>query len=144
LRDTGFTLPYTTFLGAVAEGLADAGLVAKGLVVIDEALERSTRNEELWCLAELLRIKGALVLGEGAPGAAAVAEDHFRQGLDLARKQGALSWELRCVTSLAHLWRDQTRSKEARALLAPVYDRFTEGFATSDLRAAKVLIDEVS
>jgi predicted ATPase len=144
LCDTGFTLPYTTFLGAVAEGLAGAGRVAEGLASINEALARSSGNEELWCLAELLRIKGALVLDEGAPGATAVAEDHFLQALGLARKQGALSWELRCATSLARLWRDQARSKEARALLAPVYDRFTEGFATSDLRAAKVLIAEVS
>jgi predicted ATPase len=89
----------------------------------------------------LLRIKGALILDEGARGAATVAEDHFLQGLDLARLQGARSWELRCATSLARLWRDQTRSKEARQLLAPVYDRFTEGFATADLRAAKALLD---
>jgi predicted ATPase len=144
LRDTGFTLPYTTFLGAVAEGLAGARQMAEGLVAIDEALARSTRNEELWCFTELLRVKGALILDEGAPGAATVAEDHFLQALDLARQQGALSWELRCATSLARLWRDQARSEEARALLAPVYDRFTEGFATADLRAAKTLIDELS
>ena len=72
-----------------------------------------------------------------------MVEDHFLQGLNLARQQGTLSWELRCATSLARLWRDQARSKEARALLAPVYNRFTEGFATSDLTAAKMLMDEV-
>ena len=73
-----------------------------------------------------------------------LAEDHFLQGLDLARRQGARSWELRCATSLARLWRDQARSKEARELLTPVYDRFTEGFATADLRAAKALLEELS
>jgi predicted ATPase len=72
------------------------------------------------------------------------AEDHFRQALDWARRQGALSWELRCATSLARLRRDQARHEEARELLASVYDRFTEGFATADLRAAKALIDELS
>jgi predicted ATPase/DNA-binding winged helix-turn-helix (wHTH) protein len=144
LRDTGFTKPYTLFLGAMADGLAGAGRVAEGLASINEVLARASRNEELWCFAELLRIKGSLVLDEGAPSATAVAEDHFLEALDLARQQGALSWELRSATSLARLWRDQGRHEAARALLAPVYDRFTEGFATSDLRAAKVLIDELS
>jgi predicted ATPase/DNA-binding winged helix-turn-helix (wHTH) protein len=143
LRDTGFTPDYTTFLGAMAEGLAAAGWVVEGLASIEEAISRSLRSGQLWCLADLLRIKGALILSEGARGAAAVAEDHFLQGLDLARRQGARSWELRCATSLARLWRDQARSKEARELLAPVYDRFTEGLATSDLRAAKALLEEL-
>jgi len=143
LRDTGFTPDYPTFLGAMAEGLAAAGWVVEGLASIEEAIARSLRSGQLWCLADLLRIKGALILSEGARGAAAVAEDHFLQGLDLARRQGARSWELRCATSLARLWRNQARSKEARELLAPVYDRFTEGLATSDLRAAKALLEEL-
>ena len=78
---------------------------------------------------------------QGAPGAAAVAEDHFRQALDWARRQGALSWELRAAMSLARLLRDQDRPADAMALLQPVYDRFTEGFDTIDLQAAKALID---
>ena len=143
LRDTGFTPDYTTFLGAMAEGLAGAGRVVEGLASIEEAIARSLRRGQFWCSADLLRIKGALILGEGARGAATVAEDHFLRGLDLARRQGARSWELRCATSLARLWRDQARSKEARELLAPVYDRFTEGFATADLRAAKALLEEL-
>jgi len=56
----------------------------------------------------------------------------------------ALSWELRAATSLARLWHEQGRTTEARALLMPVYDRFTEGFDTADLRAARGLIDELS
>ena len=67
------------------------------------------------------------------------AEDHFRQALDWARRQGALSWELRAATSLARLWWRQGRGKEGFELLAPVYDRFTEGFETADLRSAKAL-----
>jgi predicted ATPase len=69
------------------------------------------------------------------------AEDHFRQALDWARRQGALSLELRAATSLARLWRDQGRPAEGMALLQPVYDRFTEGFDTGDLKAAKALLD---
>jgi predicted ATPase len=70
-----------------------------------------------------------------------VAEDHFRQALDWARRQGALSWELRAATSLARLLRDQGRSADALALLQPVYDRFTEGFGTANLKTAKALLD---
>jgi predicted ATPase len=78
---------------------------------------------------------------QGAPGAAATAEDHFRQALDWARRQGALSWELRAAMSLARLLYDQARSADALALLQPIYDRFTEGFDTADLKAAKALLD---
>jgi predicted ATPase len=89
----------------------------------------------------LLRVKGELLLLQGAPAAAAAAEDHFRQALGWARQQGALSWELRTATSLARLLRDQSRAADALALLQPVYDRFTEGFDTADLMAAKALLD---
>jgi predicted ATPase len=82
-----------------------------------------------------------LVLDEGSPAAAAVAEEHFLQALDVARRQGALYWELRCTTSLASLWHDQGRNQEALALLSAVYDRFTEGFETADLRSAKTVLD---
>jgi predicted ATPase len=83
------------------------------------------------------------LLLQGAPGGAAAAEGHFRQALDWARRQGALSWELRAATSLARLWYEQSRPAEALALLQPVYDRFTEGFDTADLRAAKALLDDL-
>jgi len=77
----------------------------------------------------------------GCSGDATVAEEHYRQALDSARRQGALSWELRAATSLARLWYGQNRPTEALALLQPVYDRFTEGFDTADLKAAKALLD---
>ena len=96
-----------------------------------------------WYIAELLRVKGELLLLQGAPEAAATAEDHFRQALDWARRQGALSWELRAATSLARLRRDQGRPTDATACLQPIYDRFTEGFGTADLVAAKQLLDDL-
>jgi len=144
LRETGSILRDPAFLCALAEGLADTGRVGEGLAAVEEALERSGGSEERWCVAELLRVKGQLVLLGNAPNATAVAEDHFRQALDWARRQGALSWELRAATSLARMWRNQGRSKEARELLAPVYDRFTEGFETADLRASRALLDELA
>ena len=140
LRKLGFVQRCPAFLGALAEGLALGAQEAEGLVAIDEALALCERDEERWCVAELLRIKGELVLSEGGPDAAEVAEDHFGQALDWARRQGALSWELRAATSLARLWRDQNRTNAAREILAPVYDRFTEGFETADLKAAKLLL----
>ena len=98
---------------------------------------RSDSNEERWCVAELLRIKGELILLEGAPQAPTAAEEHFLRSLDWARRQGALSWELRTSTSLARLQQDQGRIAEARSLLQSVYDRFSEGFETADLKTAK-------
>jgi predicted ATPase len=144
LRETGLILRRPGALGVMAEGLASIRQVAEGFMAIDDALAQSERTSERWNISELLRIRGQLLLLEGAPAAAVAAEDHYQQGLDWARRQGVLFWELRCATSLARLWRDQARSKEARELLAPVYDRFTEGFATVDLKAAKTLLDEVS
>ncbi|HSF29459.1 MAG TPA: winged helix-turn-helix domain-containing protein [Candidatus Tectomicrobia bacterium] len=141
LGETRFVLRYTAFLGALVEGLIGTGQVAQALVTIDEALARSERNEERWCVAELLRIKGELVLSEGAGKAAVAAEEHFLHALDWAHRQGVLSWELRAATSLARLWQQQDRAAEARGILAPVYDRFTEGFATADVKAAKALLN---
>jgi predicted ATPase len=141
LSKLGFVQRCPAFLGALAEGLAHAGQWAEGLAAIDEALALCERDEERWCVAELLRIKGELVLSEDGRDAAEAAEDHFGRALDWARRQGALSWELRAATSLARLWRDQNRTHAAREILAPVYDRFTEGFETTDLKAAKLLLD---
>ena len=125
----------------MAEALGRAGEITDGLAAIEEAILRSERTEERWPIAELLRVKGELILLQDAPEAATTAEGHLREALDWAHRQGALSWELRAATSLARLWRDQNRSTEAIALLAPIYNRFTEGFDTADLKAAKALID---
>jgi len=144
LREARLVTHPTAFLRALAQGFAAAGLVVPGITAIDEALAQCERNEERWCVAELLRIKGELVLLEGGRKAVPAAEDLFAKSLAWARRQQTLSWELRTVTSLARLWRNQARSNEARELLAPVYDRFTEGFDTADLKAAKALLDDLS
>jgi predicted ATPase len=133
---------YVAFLGTFAEALGGAGQVAEGLVAIDEALSRSDRTEAHWCVAELLRVKGELLLLEGGSGAAAAADDYFQQALDWSRQQGALSWELRAGTSLARQLRNQQRATEAITLLAPIYGRFTEGFETADLQEAKSLLEQ--
>jgi predicted ATPase len=132
------------FLGEFAEALGRAGEIAKGFAAIDAAIERCEHDEGRWCLADLLRVKGELVLREGAADARAVAETFFLQSLDWARRQGTLSWELRTVTSLARLRRDEQRVDEARDLLGSVYARFSEGRGTADLKAAKALLDELA
>jgi len=134
---------YTMFAADLALAEAKTGELGRGLAVIDETLQRIERNEEWWHLPETLRIKGELLLLQSEPGAAAAAGDHFRQALDRASQQGALSWELRAATSLARLLRNQGRPADAIACLQPVYDRFTDGFGTVDLIAAKQLLDEL-
>ena len=93
-------------------------------------------------MAELLRVKGELLLLQGAPNAAAAAEEQFLAALDWARRQELLSWELRGATSLVRLWhRQRARTSQARKLLASVYGRFSEGFGTADLIAAKAVLE---
>ena len=120
-----------------------AGEIADAHPAIEEAIVRSDLTEERWLNAELLRVKGELLLSVDAPRAAATADGHFRQAIDVARQQGALSWELRAATSLARLLSDQGRSADAMALLQPVCDRFAEGLTTADMKAAKALINEL-
>jgi predicted ATPase len=143
LDEFNFALYRAVFLSALAEGLAGAGRVAEGLVIINEAIVRSERTEEYWSMTELLRVKGELLLLQCAPDAELTAEDHFQQALDWSRRQKALSWELRSATSLARLWHQQHRTSQARELLAPVYRRFTEGFGTADLATAKALLESL-
>ena len=141
LRGTGFVPYYPVMLGTLAQGLAAAGHVAQALATIDETLAKSERDEERWWIAELLRIKAELILLPEGADAAPRTEAHLQDALAWTRRQGALSLELRCATDLARLWHQQGRPAAARDLLAPIYARFTEGFATVDLEAAKALLE---
>jgi hypothetical protein len=133
-------LRYGMFMSRIALALGQALRVRDGLAAIEEALAWVEQVEERSAIAELLRIKGDLLLLQAAPAA---AEHYLRQALDSARLQGALSWELRAATSLARLLQDQDRPTDATACLQPVYDRFTEGFDTGDLIAARQLLGEL-
>jgi predicted ATPase len=143
LREMRFHLRYAAYLGMLADGLGAVGQMAQARATIEEALEWSKRNEERWYMPELLRIKGELSRLEGPAVAVRTAEDHYREALDWARRQEALSWELRATTSLARLWKRHGRTDEADELLASVYDRFKEGFETSDLKTARALLDRL-
>jgi hypothetical protein len=129
-----FSFRSLTGLCELAEALARAGRIAEGLAV----------SEAGWLTPELLRLKDELFLLQSSHAVAETAADLFRQALDGVRRQETLSWELRAATSLARLLRNQCRPSDAIAVLQPVYDRFTEGFGTADLRAAKQLLDELS
>ena len=142
-REVAYYLFYAFFLGELAAVLAAAGRIDEGLVEIDAALDYAEKSESLWCMPELLRIKGELLAARGGTEADA-AEAWFTRSRELANVQGALSWELRAAMSLARFWRDRGRSVEAHELLGGVYRRFTEGFGTADLQAAQRLLKEFS
>ena len=141
---TGFKRRNSWFLGVLAGGLASAQRLTEAFAAIEEALAQSDRDGQHWCVAELRRVKGELLLQRADENSTSAAEECFRAALDVAREQGALFWELRAALSLARLSIRQDRQRAARAILAPVYDRFTEGFETADLRAAKALLDDLS
>jgi predicted ATPase len=137
---SNFQSRYVFFLGNLAMGAFDAGDHRGALVTIDEALDQSESNGDRWSVAELMRIKGELVLRQNEPEAAVSAAALFSSSLDWSRKQNARSWELRTAISFARLMKQQGRANEARELLAPIYLRFTEGFATKDLVEARSLL----
>ena len=125
-----------------AEGLAKTGDIAGALRHLDEAIEQVERPgwEERYFYAEILRLKGWVL---SLTGDLAAAESNYLASLDVARAQQARSLELRTAISLARLWRGQGRSNEALGLLRPVYDWFTEGFETRDLKEAEALLTEL-
>jgi predicted ATPase/DNA-binding winged helix-turn-helix (wHTH) protein len=121
------------------EGMAtvDEGLATQ------EAIARAENGLAGWCAAELLRVKAEALLRE-SEGNTADAEGLLQRSLQTAREQGALSWELRAATSLARLWHQQHRTREAHDLLMSVHDRFTEGFETTDLVNAGTLLEDIA
>jgi class 3 adenylate cyclase/predicted ATPase len=142
-RATGMRawLPY--FLGLQAETYARVKRIDDGLASVAEGLALAEKTEERCWQAELNRIKGELLLAASSNNHAE-AESCFSQALNIARCQQAKSWELRAAISLSRLWQRQSKQAEARELLASVYDWFTEGFDTADLKEAKALLRELS
>jgi tetratricopeptide (TPR) repeat protein len=145
-RQTGWRMSYPEFKGSLAVALAGLGRLGEAIDAVNEGLEGSGQAEDgqRWYVPELLRIKGDITLRRGAADAAAAAEGGFREALRVAGEQGALFWELRAALSLADLLVTQDRHDAARQILAPIHGRFTEGFETNDLRAAKALLDRLT
>ncbi|PKH78722.1 transcriptional regulator [Pseudomonas sp. Choline-02u-1] len=140
-----------------------SGLIREVMVTLDERfvdetlVERARNGDAGWSAAEILRAHAAALLkesekpilepaGESArAGATKIlqAEQTLQQALTIARSQGALAWELRSATDLAELWQSQSRQREALDLLTPIYQRFTEGYATADVRKVRRLLDRL-
>ncbi|MDR6635529.1 putative ATPase/DNA-binding winged helix-turn-helix (wHTH) protein [Phyllobacterium sp. 1468] len=137
-----FNLYNVRFLGYLAEGLSSLGQHGEARSLVEAAISASEEKEELWCVAELHRLRGD-VLWRGGDDLESV-ERCYRHSVEVAGRQDALSWELRTTTSLARLVRDRGDSARGRGMLAAVYNRFTEGFDTADMVAAKVLLAEMS
>jgi predicted ATPase len=140
LRHAGYALYLTVCLAELADALGRTGQTGKALILIDEALSQATRNDERWCMAELLRVKAELLLLQASPATDMLAEDHFKKSLDWARQCDSLAWELRSAISLCRLRYRQNQVDQGRELLAPIYARFTEGFHTADLTTARLLL----
>jgi tetratricopeptide (TPR) repeat protein len=132
---------YIPLITLAASALGKHGDIDEGLDLVDEILRIGRRDNVHWWEAELLRAKGEL-LG-AVNGDTAAAERCFYHAIEVARLQGAKSLELRAATSLARLCQNQGKRDEARDLLAPVYDWFSEGLDTADLMEAKALLDSL-
>jgi DNA-binding SARP family transcriptional activator/predicted ATPase len=132
-------LPY--YLSLLAHLYAQAGRAAEGLAVVDEALAEARAHNERWWNAEVHRLRGELLLRQGAD--AEEIEAALRRASELARAQQARSLELRATMSLARWWRAQGRANEARERLSKLYAWFTEGLDTPDLQAAHALLAQL-
>jgi predicted ATPase len=142
-RSTGATWSVSFSLSYLARGYAELGRFDEAWRCIGEATTTMEATKESLWEAEIHRLAGELAL-MSPEGDAAKAEAHFEHALAVARQQQAKSWELRAAMSMARLWRDQGKRDEARDLLGPVYDWFTEGFDTLDVKEAKTLLDELA
>ena len=146
---TGARLGRSYFLALLCETYARAGLRDAAQHALSEAISACETSDERYHEAELYRLKGELSLlpaGLSAVPAAQrdVAQASFNEAMETARRRGARSLELRAASSLAALLGEEGRTHAARQILAPVYDTFTEGFGTADLREARQLLDTLA
>jgi predicted ATPase len=139
-RATGRKREESNLITVLAEALGKTGSAEEGLRSLNQALAVGADSGTVVWEAELHRLRGELLLCQSA-GNRAEAEASYNQAIAVARRLQAKSLELRAATSLARLWQGQRKHAEARELLEPVYDWFTEGFDTPDLIEAKELLN---
>jgi predicted ATPase len=138
---TGTEMARPLFLTLLGEALGKAHRTEEGLQLLEEGLALVHRQGERCYLAEIYRIKGELLLMQATSQKQSLqAEACFHRSINTAQEQKAKSCELRACMSLARLYQNQRKHEEARNVLAQIYDSFTEGFATADLREAKALL----
>jgi DNA-binding SARP family transcriptional activator len=141
LTDTGARIRLPYYFSLLARGCQRAGQFDEGLAAIDQGLTESLQNNEHWWDAELHRLHGELMSSQGK--SVDEVEQDFHRSIEIARSQSAKSLELRAATSLARLWQANSRSAEAKQLLVPLYEWFTEGFDTPDLQTARALLAQL-
>jgi len=142
-RATGAVLHVPYFCTLLAEVCDHLGHPADGLQALAEAYTLVEQHGERYWEAEVYRLRGVVLPRQpGTPQKE--AETWLQRALDVARHQEAKSLELRAAMSLSRLWQQQGKRTEARALLAPIYDWFTEGFDTADLQEANALLDALA
>jgi predicted ATPase len=141
-RTAGRAIEEPDMLGYYIDLLARTGQANEGMKVLENAFIYSRDTETTYWDAELHRLRGVLL--SLSDGNSDEAEACFKQAIEIARGQSARSFELRAATDLARLWQGEGKRAEARDLLAPVHDWFTEGFDTADLKDAKTLLDDLA
>jgi tetratricopeptide (TPR) repeat protein len=124
-----------------AAAYLEAGRTESGLAIVEEMVDKCAAGGVRLYEAELHRLKGELLLTAGAP--TTDAEDSFRKAISIARRQRAKSWELRATLSLTRMLMKQRRHNGACSMLTEIYNWFTEGFDTADLKDAKALLDQL-
>jgi predicted ATPase/DNA-binding winged helix-turn-helix (wHTH) protein len=128
---------------SLVRGLSATGQFAEAIALIDETISLVETNGDFCYMPELLRVKGSVLLAMSEPRTED-AETCFMQSLESSRANGSRAWELRTATDLAALWAGQGRTDDARALLLPVFEQFTEGADMADLKAAESLLTSLS
>jgi len=139
----GADIGRTNLLCCLAEAYIRTDRLDEALSTVSEALAAVDQQEEHHFEADLHRVKGEVLLRQDYSNIGQ-AEECFRRAIEIAREQSGKSFELRATTSLARLLAREGRRNEARAMLAEIYNWFTEGFDTADLKEAKALLDELA
>jgi predicted ATPase len=141
-RRSGAELSLTCLLAVVGHACTQFNRFRDAHEVLDEGLALVEKNDERCQQAELYRLKGELLLAEST-GNEAAAEDYFQKAIATAQLQQSKAWHLRAATSLARLRQRQGHIPQAREILSDIYNSYTEGFTTPDLRAARTLLDSL-
>ena len=134
---------FGSYLDTFISGLRTSGKngrVEEGLALVAEGLATAEQTGMRLAEAELHRLRGELLMIKD-PGNAVEAESCLRTAIEIARRQGAKLFEFRATVSLVRLLRDTNRRNEACTMLAEIYNWFTEGFDTADLKEAKAYLD---
>lgn len=142
-RGAGYQLGITALYVLLCPALLSNGKRDEALELIEQGLTMANHNSERIFEAELYRLKAQALLVRGAPGTDPEVQSLLEQALALAKSQQAKALELRAAKSLATLWVNAGRHREALGLLAPIYASFSEGFETRDLGEAKSLLDQL-